>query len=66
MDEVIIIKCGELILKGHNRKLFEDRLARNLKRALRTFGSMQIVRSQGNMCIVPRSRAYPWRQSKKR
>lgn len=32
MKEVLLLKCGEIVLKGLNRKTFEDRLLKNLKR----------------------------------
>ncbi len=38
MREVLLLKCGEIVLKGLNRKKFEDRLLGNLKRRLKQFG----------------------------
>ena len=32
MKEVLLLKCGEIVLKGLNRRKFEDRLMANLKR----------------------------------
>ena len=32
MKEVFLLKCGEIVLKGLNRKKFEDRLLANIKR----------------------------------
>ena len=34
MKEVLLLKCGEIVLKGLNRKTFEDRLLKNLKRRM--------------------------------
>ena len=31
MKEVILIKLGEIVLKGLNRKNFEDRLVKSIK-----------------------------------
>ena len=34
MKEVLLLKCGEIVLKGLNRKTFEDRLLHNLTRRM--------------------------------
>ena len=34
MKEIILIKNGELVLKGLNRNTFEDILIKNMKKAL--------------------------------
>lgn len=39
MKEVLLLKCGEIVLKGLNRKKFEDRLLGNLKRRLKPLGN---------------------------
>ena len=46
MNEIILLKLGELVLKGLNRRTFEDRLIANAKRRLRPlifFGSMMFA-----------------------
>ncbi len=35
MKEVLLLKCGEIVLKGLNRKAFEDRLLKNLFRRMK-------------------------------
>ena len=35
MKEVLLLKCGEIVLKGLNRKTFEDRLLKNLSRRMK-------------------------------
>ncbi len=35
MKEVLLCKCGEIVLKGLNRRAFEDRLVANLRRRVR-------------------------------
>lgn len=35
MKEVLLLKCGEIVLKGLNRKSFEDKLLNNIKRRLK-------------------------------
>ena len=54
MNETILIKIGELILKGNNRSRFEDRLMTNIKHALRHTGSYRIWKSQGTMYVEPK------------
>ncbi|NLY44226.1 MAG: tRNA 4-thiouridine(8) synthase ThiI [Clostridiaceae bacterium] len=53
MEELILVKYGEIILKGLNRPLFEDRLIRNIKSALRNMGKIKISRSQATIYIEP-------------
>ena len=59
MNEIILIKIGELILKGNNRSRFEDRLMVNIKHALRKTGSYRIWKSQGTMYVEPRDENSP-------
>ena len=35
MKEIVLIKVGEIVLKGLNRKNFESMLIKNMKNALR-------------------------------
>ena len=53
MKEVILIKDGELILKGLNRRNFEDKLSRNIKNALKPLGSVEITRAQSVVQLKP-------------
>jgi len=55
MDEVLLIKMGELALKGLNRRAFEDQLVRNLKRQLSPLGDWQFSVSQSTLQAVPHS-----------
>jgi len=54
MNEVLLIKMGELALKGLNRRAFEDQLVRNLKRQLALLGDWQFSVSQSTLQAVPR------------
>ena len=38
MKEILLIKNGEIALKGLNRSTFEDMLIKNIKNALRGLG----------------------------
>lgn len=55
MKEIILIKNGELALKGLNRSTFEDALVKNLKRRLSPVMNFEITRSQSTIMIEPTS-----------
>ena len=52
MQEVILVRYGEIVLKGLNRRVFEDKLVRNMKKALR-YERYKIWRSQARIYIEP-------------
>jgi thiamine biosynthesis protein ThiI len=54
MDEILLVKVGELALKGLNRRAFEEQLIRNLRRALS--GEWKFIVSQSTIQAVPQSR----------
>ncbi|TFZ39993.1 tRNA 4-thiouridine(8) synthase ThiI [Soehngenia longivitae] len=51
MDKVISISLGEIVLKGLNRKYFENKLIDNIKRALKGLGDYKIYKEQGKIYI---------------
>ena len=51
MKEIILIKNGELVLKGLNRNTFEDILIKNMKRALRDLGEFTFTKSQSTIMV---------------
>lgn len=53
MKEIILIKNGELALKGLNRSSFESVLAKSIKRRLAPLGKVNIVCQQSTMTIEP-------------
>lgn len=53
MKEVFLLKEGEIALKGLNRKVFEDKLIKNLKMKLRELGSFSYTRSQSTITVMP-------------
>ena len=46
MKEVLLLKCGEIVLKGLNRKTFEDRLLKNLSRRMKHVADCNISMRQ--------------------
>ncbi len=53
MQEIILIKNGELALKGLNRSTFESVLVKNIKRRMQGLGAFVISRSQSTVTIEP-------------
>lgn len=53
MKEIILIKNGELALKGLNRSAFEDTLVKNIRRRIKPFGSFEIKKSQSTVTVAP-------------
>ncbi len=55
MKEVILIKNGELALKGLNRRTFEDMLIKNMKNRLRSLGDFTFEVQQSTIIAQPDS-----------
>lgn len=53
MNEIILIKNGELALKGLNRKSFEEVLAKNIQKAVAPYGPVKVWRAQSTMYVTP-------------
>ncbi len=55
MKEVILIKNGEIALKGLNRSTFEDALIKNCRRRLEGLGSFKFYKAQSTIYCEPTS-----------
>lgn len=55
MKEIILIKNGELALKGLNRSTFEDILIKNIRRRLKPLGEFEYRKEQSTVTVVPLS-----------
>ncbi len=53
MKEILLCKCGELVLKGLNRHKFEDRLRRTLYWRLKKLGEFRIHGCQSTIYVEP-------------
>ena len=53
MKEIVLVKYGEMALKGLNKKSFEDMLTKNIKRRLKPLGKFQLTSAQSNTYITP-------------
>ena len=54
-DEIILMKMGEMVLKGLNRHQFEDRLMSNARRRLQRYGKFRIYSRQSITYVEPQS-----------
>ena len=53
MQEIILLKLGEVVLKGLNRHTFEDKLLANIRRRLKNYGDFQIYSKQSTVYVEP-------------
>ncbi len=53
MEEIILLKMGETILKGLNRRTFESRFIKNLKSSLKRVGAFDVTISQSTVYVTP-------------
>ena len=51
--EMLLLKLGEVVLKGQNRRSFEDRLVANVARRLKSCGSFQVYIRQSTIYAEP-------------
>lgn len=66
MKEIILIKNGELALKGLNRMTFEDVLIKNIKQSLKSLGNIEVKRAQSTIIITPHSEDFPFKKALER
>ena len=52
MKEIILVKYGEIALKGLNKSTFEDMLQKNIKRRLKKLGTFGFYRRQSTIYIT--------------
>lgn len=53
MKEIILIKNGELALKGLNRSTFEDILIKNIRKRIKPLGEFEYRKEQSTVAVVP-------------
>jgi len=52
--EILLCKYGEIVLKGANRKYFEDMLCREVKKRAAEYGSFDVYRAQSTIYVEPK------------
>ena len=55
MNEIILLKLGEMVLKGLNRRSFEDKLQANIHRRLWPYGQFKVYTSQSTTYVEPKN-----------
>ncbi len=63
MKEIILIKNGELALKGLNRCTFEDIMVKNIKRRLNGLGKVEVRKAQSTIYIEPKEENYDFEEA---
>ncbi len=63
MKEIILIKNGELALKGLNRSNFEDALIKNMKRRIKDLGEFTIRKAQSTIYLEPKDEDFDFEEA---
>ena len=53
MNQIFLLKLGEIVLKGANRKQFENRLKANVARRMHPFGDFKVSILQSTVYVEP-------------
>ena len=53
MKKLVLVRYGEIILKGYNRPVFEDALVTNIRKAIENQGEVKISKAQATIYIEP-------------
>ena len=53
MNEIMLLKQGEMVLKGLNRRGFEEKLMGNVKRRLKPLGKFKVYTRQSTTYVEP-------------
>ena len=57
MKEIILVKLGEIVLKGLNRRNFEDVLIKNIRRRIAALGGFDVREIQSTVYVTPKEGA---------
>ena len=52
-NEMLLLKLGEVVLKGLNRRSFEDKLVNTVRRRMKNYGSFQVYVRQSTIYVEP-------------
>lgn len=53
MKELVLVKVGEIALKGLNRRTFEDILKKNIRRSIKSAGRFEVTSAQSTIYVTP-------------
>ncbi len=53
MKEIFLLKLGEIVLKGANKRQFESRLRQNVRRRMKKYGDFDVYLMQSTVYVEP-------------
>ena len=53
-NEILLLKLGEVVLKGLNRRSFEDKLMSNVNRRVSKCGNFRVYSKQSTIYVEPK------------
>ncbi len=53
MREIFLLKLGEIVLKGANKRQFEDKLRQNVRRRVKAYGNFDVYLMQSTVYVEP-------------
>ena len=53
MKEIFLLKLGEIVLKGANKRQFESRLRQNVRRRMKNYGNFDVYIMQSTVYVEP-------------
>ena len=53
MKEIFLLKLGEIVLKGANKRQFENRLRQNVRRRMKPYGNFDVYIMQSTVYVEP-------------
>lgn len=53
MKEIFLMKLGEVVLKGANKRQFESRLRQNIRRRMKSYGEFDVYIMQSTVYVEP-------------
>ena len=53
MREIFLLKLGEIVLKGGNKRQFEDKLRQNIRRRMKPYGNFDVYIMQSTVYVEP-------------
>ena len=53
MNEIFLMKLGEIVLKGGNKRQFEGRLRQNVRRRMKPYGNFDVYIMQSTVYVEP-------------
>ena len=53
MNEIFLLKLGEVVLKGSNKRQFENKLRQNIRRRMKQYGEFDVYIMQSTVYVQP-------------